>query len=67
MLRALTVSSGDKWSWGGSLRLYAAQRMSRDFLSVSSILQAEKSAAAAASCGKVNDGSVQEHVAILTV
>jgi hypothetical protein len=44
-----TLSSGVKCSEGDTLRLYAAQRISRDFFKVSSILQAVKSAAAAAS------------------
>ena len=47
--KRLTALSGDTCSEGASLRLYAAQRMSRDFLSVSSILQAAKREAAAAS------------------
>ena len=45
----LTGSSGAKCSDGDSLRLYAAQTISRDFLRVSSILQAVNKAAAAAS------------------
>lgn len=44
-----TGSSGLNWSCLGTLRLCAAHMISRDFLRVSSILQAAKSAAAAAS------------------
>lgn len=45
-----TGSSGDRWSVReDNLRLCAAHNMSRDFLRVSSILQAAKSDAAAAS------------------
>lgn len=47
---ALTGSSGESWSAGESLRLKEAQMISLDFLSVSSILQAVKRAASAASC-----------------
>ena len=50
-----TESSEDKCSAGGSLRLYAVQRMSRDFFKVSSILQAVNRAAAAASFPKSQD------------
>lgn len=48
-MELLTVSSGDTCSEGDLFILYAAHSMSRDFLRVSSILQAVKSAAAAAS------------------
>ena len=44
-----TGSSGVKYSEGETLRLYDAQRISFDFFRVSSILQAAKRAAAAAS------------------
>ena len=50
-----TESSGDKCSAGGSLMLYAVQRMSRDFFNVSSILHAVNRAAAAASFLKSQD------------
>lgn len=46
----LTGSSAARCSEGDNLRLYAAQTISRDFLSVSSILHAVNKAAAAASC-----------------
>lgn len=52
-----TASSGVSCSAGGSLRLYAAHSISFDFFKVSSILQAAKSAAAAASCPIVREGS----------
>ena len=45
----LTESSGANCSTGETFMLYAAQRISFDFLRVSSILQAAKRAAAAAS------------------
>lgn len=45
-----TGLSDETCSDGASFRLYAAHTISRDFLSVSSILQAVNSAAAAASC-----------------
>ena len=44
-----TGLSADMCSEGGTLRLYAAQTISRDFFKVSSILHAVKRAAAAAS------------------
>ena len=44
-----TGSSGLRCSEGASFRLYAAHKTSRDFLRVSSILQAANKAAAAAS------------------
>lgn len=49
---SLTGSSADKCSEGDSFKLCAAQTMSRDFLSVSSVLQAVNKAAAVASCGQ---------------
>ena len=49
--RIHTGSSGVTCSAGGSLRLYAAHKISLDFFKVSSILQAAKSAAPAASYG----------------
>lgn len=76
-MELLTVSSGDTCSDGDLFRLYAAHIMSRDFLRVSSILHAVKSAAAAASFlssgqlrWKVTDGNkvaTTYHVIVLAV
>lgn len=49
-LQARTGSSGLRCSEEANFRFHAAQRISLDFFKVSSILQARKSAAAAASC-----------------